>query len=371
MRAVLRLSRPSGLSRADSARRTGTTLVEVLMSLMIMAIGVVTVATLFPISVLRSVHATQLTQATVLRYNAEALIDLHYNLDSLLNADPTRKNLVFDPDDDQNYAEHFDTNYLIDPLGAQIIGGAVGSLPRFQFTATNEQTAANLCTLPDSWVLQYETSPLSTAGTWDSVTFDTQDKNIELDVVYDLVDAGNTVHIHLYDVNGRMSATRDLTDSSQIDTAGLTISWTDPLPDNGLFDEVSRVRIETAERRYSWLLTVRNTSKLSPPNPQASVDVVVFFRRGYGAEDETIYSMTQTGSSNKYDVDWSGGSKPFLKRGGWLLDTDNGRWYRIQEISENSSSARLTLEGNAPPVKIQNACFMRGIVDVYPIGSKP
>ena len=356
-------------------RRGGTTLTEVLMSLMIMSIGIVTVATLFPISVLRSVHATQLTQATVLRYNAEALIDLHYNLDDLTifpTPDWTRKNLVFDPDDDGNFDEHFGTSYLIDPLGAQIIGGAVGGLARFSFTASNESEAEALVTLPDSWVLQYETAPLSTETARDGVVFDSSDNRIELNQVASLIDSGNTVRIVLYDSTGRMSATRALTDSStQVDTAGSKITWTDPLPDNGRYDDVSYARIETSERRYSWLLTVRNTSVLSPPNPQANVDVAVFFRRSFGSEDETVYPMQQDGSANQYRVTWSSGKGPFLKRGGWLLDTDNGRWYRIQQIAESSGSAKLALEGGAPPVPIQNACFMRGIVDVYPIGTKP
>ena len=38
-------------------------------------VGLVSVATLFPLSVLRSVQANKITQATVLRYSAEALID--------------------------------------------------------------------------------------------------------------------------------------------------------------------------------------------------------------------------------------------------------------------------------------------------------
>ena len=39
-----------------------------------MSIGVIALATLFPISVLRSIQASQLTNATNLRYNAEARI---------------------------------------------------------------------------------------------------------------------------------------------------------------------------------------------------------------------------------------------------------------------------------------------------------
>lgn len=53
----------------------GTTLAEVLMSLMVMGIGVVSLATLFPISALRVLEATNLTNATVLLYNAEGIVD--------------------------------------------------------------------------------------------------------------------------------------------------------------------------------------------------------------------------------------------------------------------------------------------------------
>ena len=42
---------------------SGSTLSEVLISLLVMSIGVVSLATLFPVSVLRSIQATQLTNA--------------------------------------------------------------------------------------------------------------------------------------------------------------------------------------------------------------------------------------------------------------------------------------------------------------------
>ena len=55
----------------------GVTLTEVLMSVLVMGIGVISVISLFPISFLRSVQATNLTNATILRYNAETQIDLN------------------------------------------------------------------------------------------------------------------------------------------------------------------------------------------------------------------------------------------------------------------------------------------------------
>ena len=67
--------------------RAGVTLVEVLMSLLIMGIGVSSLITLFPISAKRVIEATNMTNATVLRFTAEAVID-------------SQPNLVFDPDSD-------------------------------------------------------------------------------------------------------------------------------------------------------------------------------------------------------------------------------------------------------------------------------
>ena len=86
----------------------GVTLVEVLMSLMIMSIGISSVAVLFPISVLRSVQATQLTNAAILKTNAETLLQM-------------RPELIFDPDGDGNFDEHVgrteELHYIVDPGG--------------------------------------------------------------------------------------------------------------------------------------------------------------------------------------------------------------------------------------------------------------
>ena len=88
--------------------RHGVTLVEVLMSLMIMSIGISAVAVLFPIATLRSIQAHRLTQGAITKYNVEGI----------LQAEP---NLIFDPDGDGNFAEHFvpvgQRNYVVDTYG--------------------------------------------------------------------------------------------------------------------------------------------------------------------------------------------------------------------------------------------------------------
>ena len=112
-------------SGCSQAVYKGVTLTEVLMSLMIMSIGVSAVMVLFPISVLRSVQSTQLTNAAILKRNIE----------SELRND---QKLIFDPDGDYDLqvndvqrasalAEHFQgaaaRNYVVDPAGFYALFG--------------------------------------------------------------------------------------------------------------------------------------------------------------------------------------------------------------------------------------------------------
>jgi Tfp pilus assembly protein PilV len=55
----------------QAAAHRGATLTEVLMSLLIMSIGIVSVITMFPIAVLRSIQATQLTNSRMMTENTE------------------------------------------------------------------------------------------------------------------------------------------------------------------------------------------------------------------------------------------------------------------------------------------------------------
>lgn len=88
-------------------QRSGATLTEVLMAMMIMAIGVSMVMSLFPISVLRTLQATQLTNATILSQNVKTLLEMD-------------SNIAFDPDYNNNSLEHTTSgnqNYIVDPVG--------------------------------------------------------------------------------------------------------------------------------------------------------------------------------------------------------------------------------------------------------------
>ena len=87
-----------------SQRRRGVTLTEVLMSLMIMGIGVVSLATLFPIASLRVLEATNLTNSTIVNFNAEGIVDAF-------------PNMVNDADGSGSTREELGRSFIVDPLG--------------------------------------------------------------------------------------------------------------------------------------------------------------------------------------------------------------------------------------------------------------
>lgn len=60
--------------------RHGATLTEVLMAILIMSIGIVSVCSLFPISIISSIRATQLTNGRILRDNVNELVRTYPNL---------------------------------------------------------------------------------------------------------------------------------------------------------------------------------------------------------------------------------------------------------------------------------------------------
>lgn len=421
------LAGPSLALRAGMtpATRGGVTLTEVLMSILCMGIGVVAVASLFPIALLRSVQATQLTSGTILRFNAETLVDLHdefpYN-PTMTN--PQTRNLVFNPNyPDPDFAEHFlgsitgDSNYLIDPLGAMIVRDEngdpldvdqlaatdpnvdrVGNIRRFDALrifnpAVNynepsdptdpddaRQTAERIVTLPDSWITLYEDFPESTANDGRSITLAANTK-------IDYADArnavlGGDVRVVLFSKDGNLSEVRPITNpdpnNGQVSSTSRPneIWWTNQLPNNNEYYDptgmatnpgaVSQVRIELRERRYTWLLTVRNYTTVTD-SPSASVDVVVFFRRSLSAEEETPFTLTHV-AGRQYQLS---GKPKFLKKGGFLLDTNFGKWHRIQAVSDTNPPI-ITLERNTGASLNGNVgVFMRGVIDVYPLNRKP
>jgi hypothetical protein len=202
------------LHHPSSILRRASTLTEVLVALMITSIGLVSVATMFPLSILRSIKATQLTNATDVRFNAENLLDMYPDMiQNPQSRNPAYQYVVGNAATNIAAVDPpFPTpNYIIDPLGFAAIsalnGGAgvanggsaivhqnhlehwfgndpsAGNLPpwpanppgvpwvdtnapnaapsfglaRYPMTWRTMAQAHYLVTLPDSWPLQFDT----------------------------------------------------------------------------------------------------------------------------------------------------------------------------------------------------------------------
>lgn len=359
------------INHRPPARRGGVTLTEVLMATMLMGIGVVTLATLFPISIMRSIRATQLTNATILRYNVE----------SLINVD---KDLVYAPDASISPTST-DIHYMVDPMGWNRMGqidtglrtafGNNGDSPPTPYEVAGNpglfrvnnglnslQKAVDGVTLPDSWVYQVEGFPNAQptdAGGGEGQVVLNDLTTADLGGISTASTAPS--RIVFFTADNRHSETRTIKDDPGA-ISGNTITFLGSVPSIN----VARAVIETQEQRYTWMLTVRRNSSAI-----ATADVVIFFRRPFGIEDETVHTAAFQQHRNKVQITYKTTEKPYLRKGSYVLDVNNARWYQIVNVeSETSSSAVLVLDRNAvesSPPGNGGAILMRGIVEVYPL----
>ncbi|MBS0204031.1 MAG: hypothetical protein JSS49_14085 [Planctomycetes bacterium] len=360
------------------AARAGVTLSEVLVSMLLMSIGVVSLATLFPISVLRTAQATQLTHAVFLRNNAEAAIEA--NLGLLSNAQIG-----------------LNTVAVVDPIGFYDgLGGTLTgtTIPRTNGGTGNLAYARQLAGLPDSWKEVIDDKVASFTATSATVPTAFSGAAPSSIVNYRAV---------LVDATGKLAVIRTITG-----VAGTTVSWASPLP-SGFTP--ARLRLEVQETKYSYILTVRKLSiptVLGDTSWEAEIDVAVFFGRSNKPADETpvainLPSLVKNGlgfdnangvsgvdddangsTDDASELGWPGSDDnrtiqvtsgtPFLKKGSYMLETSMLKWYRI--VNFNSSTGMVLLDRDirvtsaTASAGTSSAIFMKGIVDVFPLGSR-
>ncbi len=400
--------RPSRTTQNRHHRRDGVTLTEVLMSLMIMGIGVVSLATLFPISTLRVLEATNLTNSTVARFNAEGIID-------------SFPQMIHNPDGDSTTREA-GKNYIVDPLGwHELLAQGVASPVLYEYNRPTTG-AFQITRPPISQQTRYLGDNVSSPALFTSIDIarrvaSLQDTTTDFGEGFPDPDGINTA---AYTLNGDGLVT-GLTMPTEVDLSVFTLPTTDPAyqdPTNYqavIFDVTGRyseirtiesvsiqtinwpsrplparyssivglVRIERTDPFYSWMLTVRK--RASGP---ANVDVVVFSKRDFNELSEQVYvgdmrrftlgddgvpgtagvdlnndgnnnELAELGypgsddqQNNRVTVDWdpslysTAPEKPLLRRGGFVFDAANALWYRVLTIEEapTATSAVLALE---------------------------
>lgn len=347
--------------------RVGATLTEVLIALLVMSIGVVSVATMFPLSMVRAIKATQLTNAAILRLNAEAM----YRADSSIAASVP------------NPADTDPPKFgIVDPLGWNLVTssqgffgnnlmsltGAGNGITRYNAGRNNEGLADYLVTLPDSWSQKlqlYSTTaaPITVAGNGLSVALPTA---AATDLAQFTIPGTVLYRVLVFNQDGQ-SQSRTLTGLT-----GSTISWDAALPSKYQGATVPEVRIEAEIRRYTWLATVRKTAVPggTPPYPPTiNLDIVVVFNRSFQDSEEQAYVTQFQLQSDQATVQFPAGKAPYLKKGSYVFDATNAQWYRIQNVSAiDSGTTQATIALDRPAVAAGSlGVFIRGVVDVYPI----
>jgi hypothetical protein len=224
--------------------------------------------------------------------------------------------------------------------------------------------AAHFAMLPDSWTEQARgaaTNPQTTPPSIDLANTDLSNL---------LLPPNGVSRVVLTDSTGKLSQTRMVT-AAPVAAGVTTVQWSaaDPLI-GGFVPFVARV--ESQETRYTWMLTVTRSS-----GGVAAVTVTIFFRRALAPADEQVFPANGAdGVQAPFTVTYPAGQKPFAKKGGFMFDVTYGRWYRITNIvSDTGTVLSLLVDQPRPQTDVLlgqnfNVVFMRGVVDVYPIGNE-
>ncbi|WP_166830568.1 type IV pilus modification PilV family protein [Thalassoroseus pseudoceratinae] len=396
-------------------KRRGVTLTEVLMAILVMGIGVVAVATMFPLSVLKSVRASHLTRAAILCVNARARVQ----------SDPR---LLADPDFDGNFKEHFSNDfnrngifdrgevgedvdgdgnpdrvrrglYVVDPLGwaywtdvgisagvpANVFGhddddsAAPFGIRRWSGSALNgpapdiltQLQAEQIVALPDTWETVGEDAILPAST---STVLQLASTDLDLSVVPLTGNPLARVVLFLSTPNaGPKAVTRRIVAVNDT-TKTITVS---PAITGVTTANVDRVRVEFQSPKYTWMLTVHTDMY-----GVSSADIVVFFNRSFDPLDERLISTpaasgfinADRNASNVVTINWmAAANKPNYGQNKFLYSTANGQWYRIVQVqAETATSATLVLDRAVSdvPVKLpaaeDNAIIPSGVIDVFP-----
>jgi len=406
--------------------RDGVTLTEVLMSLMIMSIGVTSVMTLFPIATLRSAQATRLTNSALLKYNVEALLNARPELIFDPDGDGnlaehfrgTQRNYVVDPLGYFSALEYGGGGVIGQSLASTIgndgTNPALTGLPRFDggllnrfgldpTTLTNDQlrgmrlVGAKESQLGDTWDTQFDfflenpatdvvldgngeivgiVIPLDVIPDPDSLAL-VQTSATELPATVTIVDP-EAHRITLFSADGRLSqsyplllvnAAREATWSESV--VGVDVNRDGQIESRPIPREfqgvVGRILIQSKRAAdFTWMLSVRR----SPDGQARGVDVVVRFGERLKLENEYLFAATFSGGSNLVTGNVGTGT-PAFKRGGYMCDVTNARWYRIREfeIDATTGNFQVTLEMTASKTGL-GSLVIPGIIDVYPMGSR-
>jgi len=395
--------------RKQSTPRVGATLTEVLMALLIMSVGVVSVFSLFPISILSSIKANQLTNGKILADNAVDLVrtkpelvlgakfwepNTSYMANEVVCPRPASGSLY--PDNNLLFRSSGGTSgavepswpasgtvndngvtwtlvtpasvrqsYVVDELARAIVesgyevelgnnGTPPSPLPSGNgVTRVNLQQRLGLATrdtsdfsLPDSWTVAFEAVPTGVTAT--SVTF----SNIDLSGV------NSNFRVVLGSTDFKNWATRSVQNAGT-NTINLTGG---NLPGNlDSAGEVGIARVEFRTNRYTWLTSVNRAA-----NGQTRAQLVVVFNRSFSIDDERAYSYSGlTTDRTQATVTWGASPVPLIREGNYVLDVGSNRWHKIISPAESSGDTIVVEPAIEGTSTTGSFVFLPGVIGVY------
>ncbi|MGE4000406.1 MAG: hypothetical protein AB7I48_09325 [Planctomycetaceae bacterium] len=320
------------------------------MAILVMGVGLLSVMTLFPIAYLRSIQGAQLTNATLLKIRAEALVDMFGLVTDQFIPQPIEGDVTRCLIDPLGWQDTFGAGVVnINEYGVQNNGGALQTIRYFpsnspvavanipvaptrfinvaglgivrdvwpmplrrmgfataaaptplaggfpySFTSTAvfaDRTAAlNAVTMPDTFQTQLTGVPAGNTAT--QVTFSHTFVPVsDLQAIANL--PAGSAQVVLIDSTGKRSQVRAPTAVTADTGSGTgTIDWAaaQPLP-AAFVNNLSEVRVVSPDPRYTWMLTVRKRGISGGSVTQ--LDCVVFFNRASeDPEEELVHAVS-------------------------------------------------------------------------------
>lgn len=297
-------------------RRGGTTLVEVLVAIFIMAIGLMTLLTLFPLGALSMAQAIKDTRAAHATANAAALAE---SMD--IRHDNTAQNALDHPPATLPPLNADGPSYpvYVDPIGNIVNPGTpLGQIPRVTPGFTSNPNP-----------------PLQTALAYRWFS-------------------------HLDDM--------DFHKDDNILPDG-TVVWLSGTPVKDPSDHIQR------EGRYSWAYLVKRPRNADKALVELTV-VVYSGRSPQSLGERPIGPVVLSAGSNFVDVP----GKPDIRKGNWILDATmqvnaatpdpHGHFYRVVGVTDQGATTRLELDSNIKKGSTNGSLIiMESVVEVFEKGT--
>lgn len=408
------LRKPANATSAPGFAPSGATLVEVLMSLLIMSIGITSVFYLFPIALLSSIKANQLTNTRILADQADAVTKAHpqlmtgakewqplqtYNINDIVvprvppgNSIPTTPyyfRLVSSastpatsgltepswtdtddvPDSGLSWRAYrlpvhvndpsnfINFRYIIDPFG-------YANAPTFPNTFGNTNGAR-----PDTNRVLRINGGLNPADA-DRLNFSLPDTWNVIETVFPTSYAPSSVPNHTdivlpstidvstipIDSSTQISRVVALSPDGRTSAAGtITQAVGNTIRVRSpLLDSIGQIRIETFTRRYTWLAAVHRDNTSGTPEYQFAI----IFNRRFSIDDEKLYPCSFYSDPTVIT------SNETIPDVGYVFDTLTVRWHKVVSHTAKEIVITPALEGS---IQQRQMMFLPGIVKVFPL----